>query len=55
MSGNAYKALGFIVFKTAKTYLRYRYSFPKRVAFGVVAFAATAVAGAIARRRNGGA
>jgi hypothetical protein len=56
MSGTGYKALGFIVFKAAKAYLRYRYPKPKRSRVVPGALAALAVAGAVlvAQRRHAG-
>lgn len=54
MSGNAYKALGFIVWKGGLGYLRWRYGLAKRVGTGLLAASAVAAVGAIAaRRRNG--
>jgi hypothetical protein len=55
MSGNAYKALGFVVWKGGSWYLRRRYGVAKRVGVGLLAAGAVAAAGAVlaAQRRNG--
>jgi hypothetical protein len=55
MSGNAYKALGFVVWKGGTWYLRRRYGLVKRVSTGLLAAGAMAAAGAAvaAHRRNG--
>jgi hypothetical protein len=55
MSGNAYKALGFVVWKGGILYLRSRYVLSRRVGTGALAAAAVAAAGAVvlAQRRNG--
>jgi hypothetical protein len=54
MSGNGYKALGFVVWKGGLWYLRRRYGIAKRVGTGLLAAGAVAAAGAVvaARRRN---
>lgn len=55
MSGTAYKALGFVVWKGGMWYLRRRYGSAGRVgakALAVVGVAAV-VAAAVAHRRNG--
>ena len=54
MSSNAYKALGFVVWRGGIWYLRRRYGRAKRVGTGLLAASAIAAAGAVAaRRRNG--
>jgi hypothetical protein len=55
MSGNGYKALGFVVWKGGIWYLRRRYGFAKRIGTGALAAGAVAAAGAIvlAQRRHG--
>ena len=54
MSGNAYKALGFVVWRGGMWYLRRRYGLAKRVGTGLLAASAVAAVGAAAaRRRNG--
>ncbi|HEX7292847.1 MAG TPA: hypothetical protein VF250_17125 [Conexibacter sp.] len=54
MSGNAYKALGFAVWRGGMWYLRRRYGLARRVGTGLLAASAVAAAGAVAaRRRNG--
>jgi hypothetical protein len=55
MSGNAYKALGFAVWRGSMWYLRRRYGFAKRVGLGVLAAGAVAAVGGVvaAQRRNG--
>jgi len=54
MSGNAYKALGFVVWRGGMWYLRRRYGLARRVGTGLLAASAVAAAGAVAaRRRNG--
>lgn len=54
MSGNAYKALGFVVWRGGQWYLRSRYGIAKRIGAGVLAAGTVAAAGALAaRRRNG--
>ncbi|HEU4703188.1 MAG TPA: hypothetical protein VFS37_11965 [Conexibacter sp.] len=54
MSGNAYKALGFVVWRGGMWYLRRRYGVARRVGTGLLAASAVAAAGALAaRRRNG--
>jgi hypothetical protein len=55
MSGNAYKALGFVVWKGGILYLRTRYGLGKRIGAGALAAGAVAAAGAIvlAQRRHG--
>jgi len=50
MSSNAYKALGFLVWRGGMWYLRRRYGLAKRVAAGTLA--AGAVAAVAAQRRN---
>lgn len=50
MSGNGYKALGFLVWRGGMWYLRRRYGLVKRVAASTLA--AGAVAAVAARRRN---
>lgn len=54
MSGTAYKALGFLVWKGGMWYLRRRYGTAKRVGTGVLAAACVAAAAAVvlARRRK---
>jgi hypothetical protein len=54
MSGTAYKALGFLVWKGGLWYIRRRYGLTKRMGTGALAAGAVALAGAIAaaRRRN---
>jgi hypothetical protein len=53
MSGNAYKALGFVVWRGGMWYLRRRYGMAKRIGAGVVAAGTVAAAGAmVARRRH---
>lgn len=56
MSGTGYKALGFVVFKAAKAYLRYRAPSPKRSRVLPAVLAALAVGGAVllAQRRQPG-
>lgn len=57
MSGTAYKALGFVVWKGAKWYLRRRYGMGKRAAAALAAaglVAAAAAAGVLVHRRGGG-
>ena len=55
MSGNAYKALGFAVWRGGTWYLRRRYGFAKRIGVGLLAAGAVAAVGAVvaAQRRNG--
>ena len=55
MSGNAYKALGFAVWRGGMWYLRRRYGFAKRIGVGLLAAGAVAAVGAVvaAQRRNG--
>jgi hypothetical protein len=54
MPGNAYKALGFVVWRGGMWYLRRRYGLAKRIGAGVAAASTLAAAGALAaRRRNG--
>jgi hypothetical protein len=55
MSGTAYKALGFAVWRGGMWYLRRRYGFAKRVGAGLLAASAVAAVGAgvAARRRSG--
>ena len=54
MSGNAYKALGFVVWRGGMWYLRRRYGMAKRIGAGVLAAGTVAAVGALAaRRRNG--
>jgi hypothetical protein len=53
MPGNAYKALGFVVWRGGMWYLKRRYGMAKRIGAGVVAAGTVAAAGAaMARRRN---
>ena len=54
MSGNAYKALGFVVWKGGIWYLRRRYGIAKRIGTGALAAAGVAAAAAVvlAQRRN---
>ncbi len=54
MSGNAYKALGFVVWRGGLWYLRRRYGLTKRVGTGLLAVGAVAAAGALAARRRHG-
>jgi hypothetical protein len=55
MSGNGYKALGFVVWRGGTWYLKRRYGMAKRVGRGVLAGAVLAgVAIAVAQRRRGG-
>jgi hypothetical protein len=54
MSGNAYKALGFVVWRGGMWYLRRRYGTAKRIGPGVLVAGAVVATGALAvRRRNG--
>jgi hypothetical protein len=55
MSGNAYKALGFVVWRGGMWYLRRRYRLVKRVGTGVLAVGAVAAgtAAVAAQRRSG--
>ncbi|HKG39790.1 MAG TPA: hypothetical protein VKB25_12430 [Conexibacter sp.] len=55
MSGNAYKALGFVVWKGGILYLRSRYAFGRRIGTGALAAGLVVAAGAavLAQRRNG--
>lgn len=56
MSGTAYKALGFVVWKGGTWYLRRRYGVGKRATAGALAgigVAAVVAAIALAHRRNG--
>jgi hypothetical protein len=54
MSSNAYKALGFAVWRGGMWYLRRRYGFAKRAGMGLLAASAVAAVSALAaRRRNG--
>ena len=55
MSGNGYKALGFVVWKGGIWYLRRRYGVGRRIGTGALAAGAVAAIGAIvlAQRRNG--
>lgn len=55
MSTNAYKALGFVVWRGGMWYLRRRYGLARRVGTGLLAAGAVAAAGAAvaAQRRNG--
>jgi hypothetical protein len=54
MPSNAYKALGFVVWRGGMWYLRRRYGLARRVGTGLLAASAVAAAGALAaRRRNG--
>jgi len=52
MSGNAYKALGFIAWRGGMWYLRRRYGLARRVGTAVLAASAVAAAGAVAARRR---
>lgn len=53
MSGNGYKALGFVVWKGGMWYLRRRYGVAKRVGAGtVLAVGLAAGAVALAQRRH---
>jgi hypothetical protein len=52
MAGNAYKALGFVVWRGGMWYLRRRYGRTKRLGAGVLAVGAMAAAGALAARRR---
>jgi hypothetical protein len=54
MSGTAYKALGFVVWKGGMWYLRRRYGLTKRVGTGLLAASAVAAVGALAARRRSG-
>lgn len=56
MSGNRYKALGFVVWQGGKWYLRRRYGMAKRAGMGLLAAGAVGSVAALAiarRRRNG--
>jgi hypothetical protein len=55
MSGNGYKALGFVVWRGGVWYLKRRYGLAKRIGTGALAAGLVATAGAVvlARRRNG--
>jgi hypothetical protein len=53
MSGNGYKALGFVVWKGGMWYLRRRYGFAKRLGMGALALAVAGGAVAVAQRRHG--
>ena len=54
MSGNGYKALGFVVWRGTIWYVKMRLGMAKRVGKGVLAGAVLAgVAVAVAQRRNG--
>ncbi|HEV7772538.1 MAG TPA: hypothetical protein VGO48_04510 [Conexibacter sp.] len=55
MSGNAYKALGFVVWKGGIWYLKRRYGLAKRIGTGALAAGMVVAAGAVvlAQRRNG--
>jgi hypothetical protein len=55
MSGNAYKALGFLAWRGGMWYLRRRFGLTRRVGTGVLAVGAVAAAGAAvaAQRRSG--
>jgi hypothetical protein len=55
MSGNGYKALGFVVWKGGIWYLKRRYGPARRVGTGVLAAGLVAAVGAVvlAQRRNG--
>jgi hypothetical protein len=54
MPSNAYKALGFVVWRGGMWYLRRRYGLARRVGTGLLAASAVAAAGALPpRRRNG--
>jgi hypothetical protein len=55
MSGNGYKALGFVVWKGGLWYMRRRYGVARRVGTGTLAAGAVALAAAVAlaQRRNG--
>ena len=54
-NGNAYKALGFVVWKGGVWYLKRRYGLARRVGTGALAATLVAAVGAaaLARRRNG--
>jgi hypothetical protein len=52
MAGNAYKALGFVVWRGGMWYLRRRYGRTKRLGAGVLAAGTVAAAGALAARRR---
>ena len=52
MSSNAYKALGFVVWRGGMWYLRRRYGLVRRVGAGLLAASAVAAAGAAAARRR---
>jgi hypothetical protein len=52
MSNNAYKALGFVVWRGGMWYLRRRYGLVRRVGTGLLAASAVAAAGAVAARRR---
>ena len=55
MSGNGYKALGFVVWRGTIWYVKMRLGMAKRVGRGVLAGAVLAgVAIAVAQRRHGG-
>lgn len=55
MSGTAYKALGFVVWKGGIWYLKRRYGIAKRAGAGALAAALVAAVAAVvlAQRRNG--
>jgi uncharacterized membrane protein YhfC len=55
MSGNGYKALGFVVWKGGIWYLKRRYGVARRIGTGALAAGLVAAAGAavLAQRRNG--
>jgi len=47
MSGNGYKALGFLVWRASMWYLKRRYGLAKRVAASTLAAGAVAAGGAV--------
>ncbi len=55
MSGNGYRALGFVVWKGGIWYLKRRYGVARRIGTGALAAGLVAAAGAVvlAQRRNG--
>jgi len=52
MSSNAYKALGFVVWRGGMWYLRRRYGHARRLGAGMLAAGTVAAAGAMAVRRR---
>jgi hypothetical protein len=55
MPSNAYKALGFVVWRGGMWYLRRRYGMARRIGAGVLGTGTLATAGLVAAQRRNGA